>query len=255
MNAQTYLARISYSGPATADADTLRRLHGAHLMSVPFENLDIHLKRKIVIDEKAFLRKIIEEKRGGFCYELNGAFASLLRALGFQVALLAARVPRDDGSPGIEFDHLALRVDLEEPWLADVGFGDSFVEPLLLRTGIEQAQYGRVFRILNEEDELRVQRQHADGSWKNEYTFTPTPRRLDDFAGACLYHQTSPESPFTRKRICSMATPNGRITLADMKLIITNDGNKQERVLQSEEEWTAVLKLYFDVTLVRKGSE
>ena len=80
----------------------------------------------------AFCRKIVNEKRGGFCYELNGAFAALLRALRFRVTLLSGRVARQDGSYGPEFDHLTLRVDLEEPWLADVGFGDCFLEPLRL---------------------------------------------------------------------------------------------------------------------------
>src|SRR6476661_9816152 len=110
-------------------AETLRHLHHAHMLSVPFENLDISLGRKIICQEEGFLRKIIERLRGGFCYELNGAFAALLRELGFRVTLLSARVPRENGGNAPEFDHLALRVDLEEPWLVDVGFGDSFLEP------------------------------------------------------------------------------------------------------------------------------
>jgi arylamine N-acetyltransferase len=110
------------------------------MLAVPFENLDISLGRKIICDESRFLHKIVNERRGGFCYEMNGAFAELLRALGFKVTLLSARVSGGDGSEGPEFDHLALRVDLDQPWLADVGFGDSFVEPLLLEPGLEQAQ-------------------------------------------------------------------------------------------------------------------
>src|ERR1700676_4492415 len=142
-----YLERIAYTGPLTPTPEVLRNLHRAHMLSVPFENLDIVLGRKIACDEDAFIRKIVGRRRGGFCYELNGAFAGLLRAIGLKVSLLSARVPRDDGSGGPEFDHLALRVDLDEPWLADVGFGECFLEPLRLRSRVEHKQFGRVYRL------------------------------------------------------------------------------------------------------------
>jgi arylamine N-acetyltransferase len=122
LNVPAYLDRIAYTGPLVPTADVLRDLHRAHLFTVPFENLDIALGRKIVCDENGFVQKIVEQRRGGFCYELNGAFAALLRAIGFEVTLLSARVPREDGTDGPEFDHLALRIDLGESWLADVGF-------------------------------------------------------------------------------------------------------------------------------------
>ncbi|PYX42331.1 MAG: acetyltransferase, partial [Acidobacteria bacterium] len=128
LDSKAYLARINYTGPTTPTAETLRALHLAHLYAVPFENLDIALKRPITCDQQRFLHKIVELHRGGFCYELNGAFAALLRELGFPTTLLSARVAREDGSASPEFDHMTLRVDLDEPWLADVGFGDSFLE-------------------------------------------------------------------------------------------------------------------------------
>src|SRR5437763_10594849 len=108
-----YLKRIGYAGPLKPNSNLLRDLHRAHLFAIPFENLDIAFGREIICDEDAFLRKIIERHRGGFCYELNGAFAALLRSLGFPVSLLSARVPREDGSLSPEFDHLTLRVDLK----------------------------------------------------------------------------------------------------------------------------------------------
>ena len=128
-----YLARVGYGDATPPDAETLRKLHRAHLLHVPFENLDIGLKRPIPCEADASLHKVVDERRGGFCYELNGAFAWLLPQLGFRVTLLSARVAREDGSYGPDFDHLTLRVDLDEPWLSDVGFGDSFVEPLRLQ--------------------------------------------------------------------------------------------------------------------------
>src|SRR5712692_598787 len=110
LDVSAYLRRIDHAGPIAPTRETLHSLHRAHMFAVPFENLDIHLGRKIVCDEGRFLHKIVNERRGGFCYELNGALAALLRALGFQVTLLSARVGRDDGSDGPEFDHLTLRV-------------------------------------------------------------------------------------------------------------------------------------------------
>jgi N-hydroxyarylamine O-acetyltransferase len=244
-----YLDRIGFSGRPEANAETLRVLHRAHLFTVPFENLDIALGRLIVCDEGSFLRKIVERRRGGFCYELNGAFAVLLRELGFNVTLLSARVPSADGSFSPEFDHLALRVDLEEPWLADVGFGDLFLDPLLLSTGAEQEQDGSKCRVVPENEAQHVERMERDDGWKRQYSLTQTPRRLDEFADMCHYHQTSPESPFTRKGVCSRATASGRITLSDRTLIITREGKREERLLSSEEEWRIALQEHFGVVL------
>lgn len=247
LDSRAYLDRIGYRGPLSPNSGVLRELHRAHMLSVPFENLDIHIPREIVCDEQRFLHKIVNERRGGFCYELNGAFAALLRSLGFQVTLLSARVARDDGSDSPEFDHLALRVDLDEPWLADVGFGDSFQEPLRLQASIEQSQIGRVYRLECSGDTWQCEVK-TDGKWKKEYLFTLQPRQLCDFADMCRYHQTSPESSFTRKRVCSRATVGGRITLSDGKLIETQNGVRDEREL-SDLEWRTSLRDLMGVVL------
>jgi len=244
-----YFERIGYRGPLAPTAEVLRDLHRAHMLSVPFENLDIVLGRKIVCDEDAFVRKIVDRRRGGFCYELNGAFAGLLRAIGFQVTLLSARVPREDGTDSPEFDHLTLRIDLAEPWLADVGFGDSFLEPLELRSGAERSQDGWTYRVADCGESLFVERTEREGAWKRQYSFTLAPRSLSDFAAMCHYHQTSLESPFTRTSVCSMATPDGRITVADRKLILTRNGSREERLLASDPEWRAALREHFNIVL------
>jgi N-hydroxyarylamine O-acetyltransferase len=258
MDVQAYLRRIRYSGPLTPGVeipsidrpsiDLLRSLHRAHLFTVPFENLDIGLGRKIVCDEDSILHKIVNEHRGGFCYELNGAFAVLLRALGFRVTLLSARVAREDGSYGPEFDHLTLRVDLEKPWLADVGFGECFLEPLRLEPSIQQPQSGRIYRLTSMDSGFGLEVM-ADGKWKKEYAFTLQPRQLPEFAEMCHYHQTSPESHFTRQRICSLATPEGRVTLSDGQLIETRGGSRQERLLSGDQEWRANLRERFGMIL------
>jgi len=218
------------------------------MLTVPFENLDIALGRTIICDEQSILHKIVEQRRGGFCYELNGAFAALLRELGFKVTLLSARVARQDGSYGPEFDHLTLKIDLDEPWLADVGFGDSFLEPLLLKIDVEQRQDGRKFRLVEERGSLHLEMADPE-DWSRQYRFTLTPHQLSDFVGMCHYHQTSPESSFTQKRICSRATPDGRITIANRKLIVTQNGKREESTLDSDQEWRVALKTYFGILL------
>jgi N-hydroxyarylamine O-acetyltransferase len=243
-----YLERIGHRGPSAPTLETLRALHRAHLFTVPFENLDISRGRQIVCDENAFLRKIVEQRRGGFCYELNGAFAALLRELGFRVTLLSARVPRQDGSDGPEFDHLALQIDLDEPWLADVGFGDSFLEPLPLKPGVEYTEGERKFRMVNLGHGLRLDHAERDEAWVPQYCFSLIPRTLSEFAGMCQYHQTSPSSTFTQKTVCTKATPEGRITLTRDRLLVRT-GGKQEARPVSKEEWDRLLREYFEIEL------
>jgi N-hydroxyarylamine O-acetyltransferase len=249
LDVHSYLARVSYTGPTAPTAETLRDLHHAHLIAVPFENLDISLGRKIVTNEDAILNKVVTLRRGGFCYELNAAFAALLRALGFQVTLLSARVARTHGGEGPDFDHLTLRVDLEQPWLADVGFGESFLEPLRLQTGIEQKDPAGTFHLIDRNGRIHMEKAEPDGRWKPQYSFSLQPHQLEDFAAMCHFHQTSPDSSFTRKRICSRATLTGRITLSEMKLIVTNRDKREEKMLASEEEWLATIRNQFGMSL------
>jgi len=180
---------------------------------------------------------------------LNGAFAALLRALGFRVTLLSARVALSDGGESPEFDHLTLRVDLDETWLADVGFGESFLEPLRIEPGVEQMDRAGTFRIVERGERLLLEKKQPVGTWKGQYSFTFQSRRLEEFAGMCEYHQRSPESHFMQNEICSRATPEGRITLAGMKLIVTRNGEREERRLKSEDEWRDTLRERFAVVL------
>lgn len=245
----SYLARIHHSGPTIPTPDTLRALHRAHLLTVPFENLDIAAGRKIVLDEDAILRKVVEQRRGGFCYELNGAFAALLRALGFRVTLLSARVAGAEGQESPEFDHLTLRLELDEPWLVDVGFGESFLEPLRMERRTEQLDPAGSFRLLQFGERLQLDQSKSDGRWKPQYSFSLEPCDLMDFAARCHYHQTSPESHFMQNSICTVATPNGRITLSGLKLIVTQNGHREERQLDSQEERSRILQECFGIRL------
>jgi N-hydroxyarylamine O-acetyltransferase len=270
LDVNAYLARIGYTSSTEPTPETLRNIHLAHMLTVPFENLDIG-RRRIVLDGDSLIRKIVEEKRGGFCYELNGAFAALLTQLGFHVTLLSARVARPDGSEGPEFDHLALRVDLDEPWLADVGFGDSFLEPLRLNPGLAQQQGRRIFRLRatgnrfqlehkdlhadstldHKDQDAASTREHKDpeADWTKNYSFGLQAQQLEDFSEMCHYHQTSPKSHFTEKRICSLAREDGRITLSDSRFTTRQGEIQDERILTSAEEWRDTLKRFFGVAI------
>lgn len=250
MNIQAYLGRIGYRGPLAPTAETLRALQVAHLQAVPFENLSIHAGQPIVLEDDALFDKVVTRRRGGFCYELNGLFAALLRALGFEVVRLSAGVARADGSFGPDFDHMALMVLLEERWLADVGFGDSFREPLRLDARGEQDQGDRAWRIDEDGSHLiLLQREGAEGPWAPQYRFTLQPHEYADYAEMCRYHQTSPQSHFTRGRICSLATPDGRVSLSEMRLITTRGGVRQERLLESDEERASTLRELFGLVV------
>ena len=195
MDTRAYLDRIGYRGPLTPTAETLRALQVAHLQTVPFENLSIHARQPIVLDDESLFDKVVTRRRGGFCYELNGLFAALLRALGFRVTMLSAAAARADGTFGPEFDHMALLVTLldeGERWLADVGFGDSFRDPLRLDERREQPEGRRAFRIDEDGGHLLLLRRDGAGEpWQSQYRFTLQPHEYPDYAGMCHYHQTS----------------------------------------------------------------
>lgn len=248
MDITAYLHRIDYAGSLEPTADVLRELHHAHILTVPFENLDIHLGRPIVLNEEHLFDKIVSHRRGGFCYELNGLFAALLKELGFEVDLLSAGV-YDDGRFGPEFDHLILQVRLEEDWLADVGFGDSFREPLRLHESGKQVQAGVPYRIEHQSSGWKLSSMDGFGRWRSSYRFSLKPRELSEFREMCQYHQTSPDSSFTQKRLCTRATYEGRITLSEMRLIITNGGQRTEHMLVNEEEYLSALDQHFGIRL------
>jgi N-hydroxyarylamine O-acetyltransferase len=271
LNVNAYLERIAYHSSLAPTAATLRELQVAHLLTVPFENLSIHSGEPIVLADEALFSKIVARRRGGFCYECNGLFAALLRALGFDVTMLSAEVAHAAGGFSQPFDHLALMVQLDRPWLVDVGFGDSFLEPLRLDERSAQIQGRRAYRLQADGNYLILSRRDskagvepANDEWQAQYRFTLQPYQYEDFSSMCRYHQTSPESHFTQGRVCSRATAGGgRIsvsaaagtTLNEMRLTTTSaNGERHERVLQSREEYADVLQKDFGVVITATGS-
>jgi N-hydroxyarylamine O-acetyltransferase len=251
LNTEAYLDRINYRGSLAPNAETLRQLHVAHLLTVPFENLSIHYGEPIVLEEEALFDKVVRRRRGGFCYELNGLFAALLRTLGFNVAMLCAGVMNAAGEVSPEFDHMTLLVQLDEGWLADVGFGDSFSEPLLLERCAEQVQGEHVYRLDSQGDRFTLMRRDGQGSWSGQYRFDLEPYTYADFTTRCRYHQTAPGSHFKQGRICTRVTSDGRITLSERRLIATTAARRQERELSRETEYAEALREQFGIVLAR----
>jgi N-hydroxyarylamine O-acetyltransferase len=253
MKVNGYLQRIKFTDHIVPAIQTLYDLHFAHMLAVPFENLDIGLKRPIQITESAIYEKIVINKRGGFCYEINGLFAWLLKQVGFNVTYLNARVYDHEGKMGIDFDHLALMVQIPEKperWLVDIGFGDSFTEPLKFDVDGEQIQGLRAYQIEQVTDGYAVWRKNYDDTWERLYFFDLEPHNFpDEYEAACLYHQTSPESSFTRGSIITRATTDGRVSLEDGKLILTRNGQRTEKRLESREEYKALLLEHFEIAL------
>jgi N-hydroxyarylamine O-acetyltransferase len=252
MNEETalaYLQRFGAARPAALDAAVLRDLHRAHQAAVPFENLSIHLSEPISLDETDLADKIVRRRRGGFCYELNGAFALLLEALGAQVTRLAARV-FSDGRPGPPFDHLALAVRLPDgtgPWLADVGFGSHSTYPLRLDSRAGQDDPGGRFLLADtaggDVDVLK--------NGEPQYRIELRERDLADFGPTCWFQQTSPASHFTRGTICSRLDGDGRISVSGRTLIRTSGGSRAEQDLASDDELLAAYRDHFGIALAR----
>jgi N-hydroxyarylamine O-acetyltransferase len=248
MNHSKYLARIKYQGALTPTLATLTALQQAHLLHVPFENLDIHRGRKIELARS--YDKIVRAGRGGFCYELNGLFAELLRALGFTVKMVSARVNNQQGGFGPEYDHLALVVTIDAvDYLVDVGFGEFTLGPLQLHTTAVQADKRGDFIIAPLDAQYQVVQKVEGENLSPEYLFTETARELSEFEPMCHYHQTSPDSHFTQKRLCSLPTAAGRITLTGNTLKIKDGDNVTETLLASEAEFNQALQRYFDMAL------
>ena len=245
MNIGDYLNRIQYHGPTEPTLETLTGLHQAYLLNVTYENLDIHLGRTLPLDERATFEKIVTRRRGGWCYEMNGLFAWGLRQLGFSVTLLASAVNRAAQGDKAERNHLISLVQLDRPYLVDVGFGNGFLRPLPLEPGPYQQDFldyrldfdGQRWQFTN----------HAYGG--AGYDFTLDPRQIADFAERCHYLQTSPESGFVRVVVCHRFLPGRLISLRGLVLRTVTEGGAYDETIEDEAAYRQVLNERFDLFL------
>ena len=251
MDIPAYLDRINYRGPLNRDIGTLQHLHVAHLRAVPFENLSIHAGEPIILDDSALFDKIVKRNRGGFCYELNGLFAALLRELGYEVGMLSAQVANAAGEFSADFDHMTLVVALDERWLVDVGFGDSFVEPLRIEEREVQVQDSQGYRLDRDDDYFVLTKRTDEGTneWKSQYRCKLKTYSYSDYAERCNFHQTSPDSHFTQNRICSKLTPTGRISVSDTRFIVSEKGVRHDYPVTSQVQYEELLREHFGIIL------
>lgn len=245
-----YLERIEIHNQLEPHYGFLAELQQSHMLHVPFENLDVIHKRRIDLKPELLFDKIVRNKRGGFCYELNALFAWLLRKLGYQVKLLSAQVfdgEHDDFGP--EFDHMTLLVETGGSYLVDVGFGDSFRTPLPMPRGRVEDISGsyRIYSNPGTHEHVYELHHHNEHGWHPQYRFSTIPRQLADFEEMCNYHQTSPESSFTQRTVCTRATLYGRVTLTENSLTITEGKEKRMQPVSSKEEFNQMLQEYFDI--------
>jgi N-hydroxyarylamine O-acetyltransferase len=241
-----YLDRIGYTGPRQPTLPTLRAIHRAHLLSIPYENLDIHLGRPLTLDPEATFNKLVDEQRGGWCYEMNGLLGRVLETLGFQVRYLSGAVGRATRGWLAEGNHLVLLVTLDRRWIVDVGFGDGFLTPLPLEPGTYRQDF-LVYRVSRDGPRWRVHNHEYGGA--DGFDFTLTARTLDGFAAKCRELQTSPDSGFVKSTVCERFTPGGLVMLRGATLReVTIDG-VATRVLRDAAEYERVLADRFGLRL------
>jgi N-hydroxyarylamine O-acetyltransferase len=198
----------------------------------------------IVLQPDLLFDKIVTRRRGGFCYELNGLFAELLQALGFDVHRMAAQVVAVDDTPRKPFGHLTLRVELDRPYLVDVGFGDAFFEPLPLVAGIHH-QGNRAYALEESGGQWLYRPDPAPTEGAVGYGFALAAHPLSAFAEVCDWTQTSPDSHFVKNLICTRPTADGRVTISGDRLLTTTGANKHVSAIADPEALTALLRERF----------
>ena len=241
-----YFARIGYRGPRDATLATLRALHRAHLLAIPYENLDIHLGRQITLDPEATFTKLVDERRGGWCFEMNGLFGRVLETLGFDIRYLSGAVGRATSGWRAQGNHLVLLVRLDRPWIADVGFGDGFLTPLPLEPGTYSQGFLQ-YRVARDGPRWTVHSHEFGGA--EGFDFTLTARTLDQFGMQCRELQTSPESSFVKATVCERFLPNGLLMLRGAVLREVRAGNVTTHIVQDLAEYDRVLRERFDLAI------
>lgn len=244
--------RIKYTGDLEPTAHNLARLQQAHVYAVPFEDLDIHYGTVLSLELDDLRAKVILKNRGGFCYELNYLFGSLLDTLGYQVHYISARVFNEStGLEGPEFDHMALLVTLEENWLVDVGFGGrAFMQPLLILKPDMQTDPAGFFRVDQVDNERFQVVRSLDGSeFLPLYNFSLDKQNIENFHAECQWKQTDPQSHFVKNKICTIATPKGRKSILNDVFSIRDGKIKSTVKITDVQHEKKILSDHFNIDL------
>jgi N-hydroxyarylamine O-acetyltransferase len=246
MDVDNYLKRIGLDRPARPDLAALVAIHRAHLLAIPYENLDVQLRRPVGLDPAAIFDKIVRRGRGGWCYEMNGLLDWALRELGFRVTRCAGAVLRETRGDGAIGNHLVLKVELDEGlYLADVGFGDGAIDPIRIVPG-EFTSHGFHFQLSQVDDDWWRLSSFVKGG-VDSFDFALHAAAESLFAGQCRLLQTSADSSFVKNLVVQHHTPAGVTTLRGRVLRWTTPVGKTERLLESADDLTAALKDEFSL--------
>jgi N-hydroxyarylamine O-acetyltransferase len=249
---EEYFARIGFRGDPEPNLENLRQLHARHTQTIPFENLDPFLRRPVRLDLASLEQKLIRERRGGYCFEHNLLFGHVLRAMGYSVTNLAARVLWNQPDDAITArSHMLLRVDIEgRDYIADTGFGSlTLTAPLRLQVGIEQSTPHETFRLMAYGDEFLLQAS-VDDVWRTLYRFNLQEQHQPDYEVTSWYLSNHPRSHFVTGLIAARPAPGGRYTLRNTELAVHDlrDGTER-RTLANPAALRAVLEDHFQITL------
>jgi N-hydroxyarylamine O-acetyltransferase len=252
MELAAYLVRIGFEGTPRPDLATLREVHRRHLLAIPYENLDVQLGRRSGVGVEAAYDKIVGRGRGGWCYEMNGLLGWALGEIGFEVTRMAGGVMRAVVGDVMVGNHLVLRVDLDQPWIADAGFGDGPLEPFVLAEApFSQGAFD--FRLEAVEDGWwRVHNHQHGGAASFDFRSLPADDAL--LSEKCEFLQTSPLSPFVQNAVVQRHTPEGLVIMRGRVLRTIGAGGVEERLVGSAEEYVAVLKDRFALDLPEAGA-
>jgi len=247
MNLDTYLSRIDFLENPTVNRETLIALHRQHVLTIPFEDLDIHWKIPLNIDQDALVDKIIQRKRGGFCYELNTLFYHLLLSLGFPAQLVSCQISQGNGKFGPPYDHMAILVELEETWLLDIGYGDLFIEPLRLHETSVQKDWFKFFQVQKNGTHFLLSESRDGQRFTPRYKIRPVPESIQAFIPQLRWKENHPDSYFVQNFICTLPNRQGRITIYNDYLIITKNGKRSKKRLVDTTDKQRYLQQYFGV--------
>ncbi len=243
----TYLARIGVDRTMSLDRHSLAKLHRAHLLSFTWEALDAFMGWPSSITPASAFTKMVEGRRGGWCFEMNGLFGAALTALGFRVTRLCGCVDREKLGDIAVGNHLTLRVDLERPYLAEVGAADAIIEPVPLAAG-SVSQRGFAFSITPADDGWLRFHNHAHGIAR---TIDFKPDHSDEAAMSAMqsWLMRDPASPFTNALAVFRHTSNGYISLQNDRLRrVTATGIREQRIT-SADHLADVFETVFDLDI------
>lgn len=242
MELSAYLHRIDYDGSVRPDLATLRAVHRAHQYAIPFENLDVLLRRPVVLDLEANYDKIVCRQRGGWCYEMNGVMGWALKEIGFEVMRMSAGVMRVREGDAQLGNHLCLLVCLDQPYLVDVGFGGSLVEPLALRASErEDRPYRLGLSELGDDYWRFAEIAHGDGdAFSFDFRAGPADEAL--LARKCQFLQTDPASPFIQSLVVQRRTADTHLSLRGRVLAAIHAARVDKKLLNSADELVATLR-------------